>query len=177
VFVKRNLPKHVPVGFIIKLQCSGLNRTSPADQSLCLRCYCCCCCCPQQMLDLYHAGWYSMAYWADMADLAMQAASSAAESPAAAKALAESLMKERHSIFFARQVVTWLGCVHADTSGKCVTIAFHEFQAVNTITRYAVRCCFAEHSTTSSLLILSCTCTAVGSMLSASSACRVKSGS
>jgi hypothetical protein len=71
-----------------------------------------------QLLDRYHAGWFSVVYWADMADLAVQASevnttaagASASAAADAAPALAgheskqhlQQLLRERHSIFYAR---------------------------------------------------------------------------
>jgi hypothetical protein len=58
------------------------------------------------MLDRYHAGWFSMAYWADVAGLAAQAAGlatlGAATGGAAAAAHFLQLLQERHSIFYNR---------------------------------------------------------------------------
>jgi hypothetical protein len=51
-----------------------------------------------QVLDRYHAGWFSMAYWADVADLAAQAAASSTYGGVTAA----TLFQERHSIFFKR---------------------------------------------------------------------------
>jgi hypothetical protein len=58
------------------------------------------------VLDRYHAGWFSVTYWADVADLAAQAAElatpGAALSDAATAAQLSQLLQERHSIFHNR---------------------------------------------------------------------------
>jgi hypothetical protein len=89
------------------------------------------------MLDLFQAGWYSVAYWADMADLATQAA----DSPAAAETFVALLLQERHSIYFARQVMPLLGLL-SDTSDVPATCTVIHLQASLHNKKFAVRCCF-----------------------------------